>query len=896
MKTAFLVTPYDLYESVLFPSETAVQLNREGYERCVIVDRTLASFVRWYRALSEKGIVAVPGLRRDDSYFIARDQRGLQELLKGNLEESPSLIALRGRCANYGEGSGSPLWETRYLRGDRKRFELYVSLKKEVPGESFELPDSEAYRDLQTEMRGLLAELPESFDLPAYTHSFPKSSSAQEFAALLFERLGERKTDDRYAERLKRELEVISLKGIQDYFLTVSKILQLANEAGCWIGPGRGSAAGSLVSYLLGITKLDPVREELYFERFLSVKRDDPPDIDIDVEDDLRPLLLERLRDYFGADRFSLIRTVATFGFKGAAREMGRKLGIDPGRVSRLVEWSKEGKVFPRVFSGDSQMEELYRLSKELTGLYSGFSIHAAGVIVSAYSLKGLVPLEEENGLNVSLWDMASLQSVGLQKIDILGLRNLTVLKRLARGRTPWAVRTDNAKTYDILKSGHTSGIFQLEGRYATKILKALSPSSLKDISVAIALNRPGPIKSGISERYMKMMRVPGELEALRQRASPLSETNGFLVYQEQVLNIAGKELALPADDGELLRRALSKKDSNKVNEILLNSPVFAGFSPDKKEKLYSFLIDFSGYAFNKSHSLSYALIAYWLAYFKANYPERFYLELFGSLSGQTLSRAVAELRNRGLEISMGADRTGAISLNLPELLGYREMAIEPEEESFFAFVRNNRRRFQAKDLEKLIKSGYCDTYGSRRELLKNINDALSGIAPELKSIRSVFGYKEEIQEKHETDTPTERAMMEIEVLGFNIGVIDGPEIDGEYIDTDVTSAVAGLKTGVAAFKRVDYLGKSYITDGRTFVETRDHIPLQGYAVFTDGRATAFFERVSLLSRIVYGRIDRRFLKGASRIERVIIRINGKSKILDETTLNGIEADEIVVE
>ncbi|HNS66155.1 MAG TPA: DNA polymerase III subunit alpha [Mesotoga infera] len=893
MKTAFIVTSYDLYQSVLLPEETARELERHGYRRCVIIDRTLASFVKWSKVLARHSITTLPGIREGESYRIARNMEGFRELIAASKSESPNIIRFEGRPKNLDPASPNPIWETRYLSRDRKKFEIYSSLRGIDLDGDYSLPDKERYETLRN---GIEREsnLPESFSLKPYTQTFPEKISPENFRALLSGRLSDRTAEEKYLSRLDREVSVICLKSIQDYFMTVSRIVSLAREIGCWIGPGRGSAAGSLVSYLLGITRVDPVKEGLYFERFLSVKRDDPPDIDIDVEDRMRQELLRKLRDFFGDDRFCLIRTASTFGFKGAAREIGRRLGIDEARISHLIDWSNDGKRFPRSFERDEEMRKLFDLSCELVGFYSGFSIHAAGVLLSDVPLNTMVPLEREGEFQVSLWDMESLQAMGLQKIDILGLRNLTLLKRLTLGKEPWDFGTSNRKTYEVLKKGYTTGIFQLESPFATRIVKSMDLSSINDVSIAIALNRPGPIKSGVADRYIKLNRVPGELERVRNRDSILSETNGFLVYQEQLLSIAGKELALSLDDGELLRRAISKK----VDQILNRAAGFNSLPDEKRRSVYSFLMNFAGYAFNKSHSLCYALISYWLAYFKANRPSRFYGEIIKEVSGHNLSRLVAELRDSGVEISTNAETTqegGELFLSIPSLLGYGELPARPEEESFFSFVRTYRRKLHAKDLERLIKSGYFDLYGNRKELLRQINNALTGMAPELKSIRSVFGFKEEVQEKKEYDTDIERALMELEALSFNLTFIEGPEISDEIADTSVTAALARLQTGLATFRRVDYMGKSYITDGRTFIEVNDSLPIQGYVVFKDGKPSVWKESVREVSRIVYGSVDRDFIEDASPRESVTIKVKGKTRLIQRARLKALEPDEILL-
>ena len=361
------------------------------------------------------------------------------------------------------------------------------------------------------------------------------------------------------------------------------------------------------------------------------------------------------------------------------------------------------------------------------------------------------------------------------------------------------------------------------------------------------------------------------------------------------MLSIAGKEPALSLDDGELLRRALSKRTPKGRSDIEPGRRVQQ--PPDeKRRRVYSFLMNFAGYAFNKSHSLCYALISYWLAYFKANRPGRFYGEVIREVSGHNLSRLVAELRDSGIEISTRGEparENVELSLSIPSSLGYGELPARPEEESFFSFVRTHRRKLQAKDLERLIKSGYFDLYGNRKELLRQINNALTGMAPELKSIRSVFGFKEEVQEKKEYDTDMERALMEIEALGFNLTFIKGPEISDEIADTSVTAALARLQTGLATFRRVDYMGRSLyrwedLHRGQRFA------PIHGYVVFKDGKPSVWKGKRQEVSRIARECRQRLHSRGVAR-ESVIIKVKGKTRLIQGARLRTLEPDEILL-
>jgi DNA polymerase III subunit alpha len=473
----------------------------------------------------------------------------------------------------------------------------------------------------------------------------PEGLTSTEFLRKVATESLERRVKDPEAalSRLNYELEVIEKTGFEDYFLLVREFAQATRDRGIYFGV-RGSAAGSLVSYCLGITDVDPIEYDLTFERFLNPERISMPDIDMDFEDARRDEIIKWVTEKYGSDHVAQIVTFGTLGAKAAIKDSGRVLGYTPAETDKLCKtiptlpgWSidrayKEIAEFRQLVDGDTRTKELVEVAKSVEGMARHAGVHAAGVVISRDPLVEYVPLYRSNdGLPVTAFEMGILEKIGLLKMDFLGLSNLTVLARAVdnirqtRG-IELDVRNlpeDDPKTYEMLGRGETIGVFQLEGGGMTRWVAQLKPANVRELAAMVALYRPGPmehIPRFIDAKYGRV-----QPEYLDERMRPiLEETYGVIVYQDQVLKLVQAIAGFSLGKADILRRAMGKKDREAMREMkaeFLEGTTAAGIDDEVAERIWELLLPFAGYAFNKAHAVCYSILAYQTAYLKANYP-----------------------------------------------------------------------------------------------------------------------------------------------------------------------------------------------------------------------------------------------------------------------------------
>ena len=454
--------------------------------------------------------------------------------------------------------------------------------------------------------------------------------------------------DKRYIDRVNEELTVIFEMGFQDYFLVVYDYVKFAKEHGILVGPGRGSAASSLVSYCLGITSINPLEYDLLFERFLNKERKTMPDIDIDFQDNRREEVVNYLKEKYGYKRVANIVTFSTLSSKQALRDCAKVLGLSKTEIEKLskkahkcpynaslkemVDLSEEFKEF---INSDVKYLDVYNSALVIEDLPRQTSLHAAGIVLSEYNLEDIVPTFSNNDRDLVIqYDMNYVESLGLLKMDLLGLRNLTIiddcLKEIKRiyGVTVDLSKIDlnDKKLYELLANGKTSGIFQFESDGMRKTLKTIRPENFIDVCNVLALYRPGPrefIGEFNERRHGK--KVDYIDESLKDI---LASTYGIIVYQEQILQIAYKFAGLSLAKADILRRAMSKKDVNKMIEVkeeFITSCLSKGHTEKKANEVYDLVFKFASYGFNKAHSVSYTLISIYMTYLKYYYPSVFY-------------------------------------------------------------------------------------------------------------------------------------------------------------------------------------------------------------------------------------------------------------------------------
>ncbi|HEY1218613.1 MAG TPA: DNA polymerase III subunit alpha [Bryobacteraceae bacterium] len=480
-----------------------------------------------------------------------------------------------------------------------------------------------------------------------------------------------------YVERLDREIQMIQKMKFSGYFLIVWDFIRYARSKGIPVGPGRGSAAGSLVGYSMAITDIDPLQYGLLFERFLNPERVNLPDIDVDFCMNRRGEVIQYVTEKYGREQVAQIITFNTLGARAAIKDVGRVLEIPYADVDKLT------KLVPNVLNislgdaikqepgfaearKDPRIDEVLKVALRLEGLSRNCSVHAAGVVISPQPLRELVPLYKTNRDEiVTQFDMNGLEKLSLLKMDFLGLTTLTLIEdalRLIKKRhgvdlVPEDLPLDDAATYEIFCKGFTSGVFQFESQGMRDILLRYKPSRLEDLTALNALYRPGPIQGGMVDDFIERKwgrrAVQYDLPELKEL---LEETYGVIVYQEQVMQISNRLAGYSLGEADLLRRAMGKKKAEamaKEREHFVQGAVARGFAQRKVEKIFDLMEQFAGYGFNKSHSAAYAYLAFVTAYLKAHYPVDFMAALLTSETGNTAKvvKYINECRAMGITI-----------------------------------------------------------------------------------------------------------------------------------------------------------------------------------------------------------------------------------------------------
>ncbi len=587
---------------------------------------------------------------------------------------------------------------------------------------------------------------------------------------------------EEYRQRLEYELEVIRQTGFAAYFLIVWDFTRAGRESGVKIGPGRGSAAGSLVSYSLGITALDPIHYGLIFERFLNPERVSMPDIDIDFDVQGRSRVIEYVTAKYGSDRVAQIVTYGTMAARAAIRDVGRALNVplpDVDRLAKLVPTRpgmtlamalKDSKELLEVYQQEEWARRLLDTAQKLEGISRNAGTHAAGVVIAPGPLMDYVPLQRattNKDAVVTQFDMNGVQKIGLLKMDFLGLENLTVLEETLdhierlRGERPDLDRIplDDPATYELLGRGDTIGVFQMEAEGGRRVLMDLRPTSIEDMAAANALNRPGPIEGGVIELYMSRRRGEEPITyLLPELESVLAETHGIIVYQDQVMQIASAAAGFTLGEADLLRAAMGKKDKGKMaaqRERFMAGALGRGVDEKTANELFELIDFFAGYGFNKAHAVAYGLISYQTAYFKANYPLEFMTALLNSRAGDfdRIKRVILDARERQIEVlppdvnrsepafsvlreeeppegSRGRIIYGLQQIkNVGDGAAHAVVASREQGGPFRSLVdlcqRVRGRDLNRRALEALIRCGACDTLGDRGWLLAELDQAM---------------------------------------------------------------------------------------------------------------------------------------------------------------------------
>ena len=694
--------------------------------------------------------------------------------------------------------------------------QYYLQDEKTLTQQWSTILDGKLVCQLQTFVDSIKWELPKNeLLLPKFLT--PDGKSSQEYLQEICQQSLKDKelVKDEYQSRLNYELSIIHQMGFDDYFLIVWDIMKYAHEAGIQTGPGRGSAAGSLVSYLLNITKVDPIEYQLLFERFLNPERYTMPDIDLDFPDNRREDILDYVRRKYGENHVAQIATFGTFGSKQALRDVCRVLGLTTVQAG---EWSKaipnqlginlktayeQSKSLQTLVSRSPKNQLIFETACRIEGLPRHLSTHAAGVVLYDKPLTDVIPLiYKDQQMPITQYTMKYVEQIGLLKMDFLGLTNLSILhdsieltksiyqQDISLNEIP----LDDEKTLELFQMADTNGIFQFESDGIRRVLKKLRPTNLEDIAAVNALYRPGPmeqIDTFIKRKHgQEVVKYPHPI-----LESILQSTYGVMVYQEQVMQVTSQMAGFTLGQADILRRAIGKKDAKVIETEkahFIEGAIGKGIDVASATEVYQYIERFANYGFNRSHAFAYSLLAYQLAYFKAHYPRAFYTAILRFVGDRSpkLQTYFIEAKQRGISIKNPSINTSVgdytatidgIFIGLNAIKGLRrdfiqEILIQRKQNSpfidFMDFAFRIGKRFCKKEaLKALIDAGAFDELGKNRATLRATIDAViesvkfhgSNLSLEL---------NEEMYPKYfeeEDSNIIEKIEREIAVLGFPV-------------------------------------------------------------------------------------------------------------------------------
>ncbi len=678
-------------------------------------------------------------------------------------------------------------------------------------------------------------------------------------------------------EQAAYELGVINQMGFPGYFLVTADLVSHAKEVGIRVGPGRGSAAGALIAYALGITELDPMSHGLLFERFLNPERVSMPDIDMDFDERRRAEMIRYATDRYGEERVAQIVTYSTIKAKAALKDSARVLGrpfsvgeqltkaMPPAVMGKDISLKgifdetdpryKEAGDFRTLVEGDPDLKEVVATAQGLEGLRRQWGVHAAGVILSAEPLLDVVPImrRESDGAVITQLDMGACESLGLLKMDFLGLRNLTILEdalrhiQANRGETVVLeeLALDDRPTYELLARGDTLGVFQLDNSGMRSLLLRLAPTNFEDISAVLALYRPGPMGANAHNDFADRKNGRQPVRPIHpELAEPLSEilsdTHGLIVYQEQVMAIAQQLAGYSLGKADLLRRAMGKKKKEILDKEFVP---FAegmranGYSEDSITTLWDILVPFSDYAFNKAHTAGYGLVSYWTAYLKANYPAEYMAGLLTSIADDKDKSAVylAEARRMGIkvlppdvnesmpdfapvgtDVRFGLSAIRNVGTNVVESI-LRTRTSKGRFTDFHDFVEKiETTACNKRVIESLIKAGAFDSLGHTRKGLLDIHESTIESAVETKRAEAVGQFDLFGDLGDDDGSPAPGLRLEPSMLEWDKKTLLGYEREmlGLYVSDHPLSGLERVLSGLADMP-ISALSAEERTDGQ---------------------------------------------------------------------------------
>ena len=794
-----ITTEYSLLKSLIKLPDLISFLNENNIKECAICDENLNGFMDFYLKCKENNIKPIIGLdtvfESMHIYVYAKNYFGYQELLKidylkdnmnlSYLENSNLLVIIPfksidiyeklkykdnvyiGFCNDIEKNNALLICDKIvYVDNVRCLFKKDISYLKylKMLNDNFVYNDNAYYKtssfeDIQTTYefsKQINLEIP--FDkkyIPKFNNSDNNYEYLKKLCILGLNKRFNGKVSNKYKERILYELDVINKMGFVDYFLIVYDYVLYAKKNDIFVGPGRGSAAGSLVSYSLGITDIDPIKYDLLFERFLNINRKKMPDIDIDFESDKRINMIEYVKNKYGFDKVAVGLTFNNYKAKLILRDLAKILKVDSNVFDKFIKNINSSLSLKENYQNEkvkkyiemySELKNLYDISYHLEGIKKNTSTHAAGVIISSEKLGKIIPISNEDGTLKTGIEMPYLEKMGLLKMDFLALEKLNIISKVSKKIKNFNINNiplDDKKTLKIFYDADTDDIFQFESSYAKSVLDKLKITSFNELTVSLALVRPGANKQ--IDEYLKNKKeginLAGDLTDI------LGATYGTIIYQEQVMKIFEKVGGYSLFEADDIRVAISKKKEDIINaqhDKFVSGGIKNGYSKEFVEKLFNKIKEFGGYGFNKSHSVAYALVSYQMAYLKANYPKEFMFYLLENNKDiSKCEKILSSLKNSGYKllkpninysIDKYAEKNGYILLPLNIIRGLNDDIISKIirvrengfNDIFDFFVKTN--SFLNKETYLiLIKSGALDIFKiNKQTMIKNIDVILN--------------------------------------------------------------------------------------------------------------------------------------------------------------------------
>ena len=690
-----------------------------------------------------------------------------------------------------------------------------------------------------------------------------------------------------YQERLLYELNVINKMNFVDYFLIVYDYVKYSIKNNIYVGPGRGSAAGSLVTYSLGITAIDPLKYNLLFERFLNPERVTMPDIDIDFDASKRYLVIDYVKERYGSKRVMPIMTYGTLASKQVLLNVSKILNIDISKINKLIDPKKTLKEnlieeIIKILNTDKKIKQVYYESLKLEGLKKHISTHAAGVVISKEDLDDIIPITKSGEVYLTGYTMNYLESLGLLKMDFLAIKDLTtmagIIDKLPTKININNIDLNNEEVLNRFKTANTTGIFQFESAGMKNFLRKLKPNSFNDLVVALALFRPGPMQN--IDSFIKRKEGKEKVEYIVPALEPiLKETYGIIVYQEQIMQIFRTIASYKMSEADLIRRAISKKKEKIIieeKEKFILRAEKNGYSKEISTKIYDLILKFANYGFNKSHSVAYALVGYQMMYLKVIYPKIFYSSLLNINIGSVTKTKeyIDEAKSLNINIVKPDINTSSydyyinndiimplrVIKNIGDVVAkeiYEERKKTPYQD-FFDFVsRIYNKNINTKTIETLIYAGALDSFNqTRNTLINNIKQALiyaelvSGLDSNLVTKPNLEIYEE---------LPSNELMnKELELYGFYVSNHPASKYNEtkimnikNYFDKTITTV--GLLESIKTIKTKN-------NDTMAFLEISDETGSLSYTLFPNKISYANLLKVGDLLKI-NGHVEKRYDK-----------------------------------